>query len=69
MEKETMELISTLTEIKTKYNLLIDYLLSDAELSYNKEKLRLDDCSNIIKTLEPSKYAARLNELISKTDE
>lgn len=69
MEKETMELISTLTEIKTKYNLLIDYLLSDAILNYNGEKLRLDDCSNIIKTLEPSKYAARLNELISKTDE
>lgn len=69
MEKETMELISTLTEIKTKYNLLIDYLLSDADVSYNKDKLRINDCSNILKTLEPSKYAARLNELINETDE
>lgn len=66
MEKETMELISKLTEIKTKYNLLIDYLLNDAELSYNNKNLRLNDCTSIIKALEPNKYNAKFKEL---TDE
>ena len=69
MEKETMELISKLTEIKTKYNLLIDYLLNDAQLSYNNEKLRIDDCASIIKALEPSKYAAKFDELTNETVE
>lgn len=63
MEKETVELISKLTEIKTKYNLLIDYLLNDATLSYNELNLRINDCANMLKALEPSKYDAKFNEL------
>lgn len=69
MEKETMELISKLVEIKSKYEMLVNYLLNNAELNYYKNKLRFNDCEDVIKALEEEKYNAKFNELNVETSE
>lgn len=66
MEKETMELISKLAEIKTKYNMLVDYLINSADLNYNGSKLRFSDCEDVIYALEKEKYEEKLEVLRCK---
>ena len=63
MEKEMFEIIGKLTEVKTKYNVLIDYLINNSRLNYNKTSLTIDDFEDIIKALEPEKYDARFDIL------
>lgn len=63
MEKEMFETVGKLAEVKTKYNVLIDYLINNSTLNYNKTELRIDSCEDIIKALEPEKYDARLDIL------
>lgn len=63
MENVTMELVGQMMEVKTKYDVLINYLIDSARLNYNKTSLSIDDCSEIIKALEPEKYDARFDIL------
>lgn len=63
MEKEMFEIIGKLAEVKTKYNVLIDYLINNSRLNYNKTSLSIDGCEDIIKALEPEKYDARFDIL------
>lgn len=64
--KEQMELIIELLKVQTKYNVLINYMINNAELSYTKQQLRIDDCAKILKTLEPEKYDSKLDILINE---
>lgn len=58
-----VEFIGQMMEVKTKYNILIKYLLNNSTLNYSKTELRIDGCENIIKALEPEKYDARFDIL------
>lgn len=69
MENVTMELIGQMMEIKTKYDVLINYLINSARLNYNKTSLSIDDCSEIIQALEPKKYDARFDILQANENE
>lgn len=68
MEKEMMQLISELVEIKTKYNILIDYLIYNSTLNYNETEIRFDGVEKIFRTLEPEFYDDRLDALQSKKE-
>lgn len=61
-----IEVIGKLAEIKTKYNILIDYILENSRLSYNNTELNFDNVEKIIKALEPEKYDAKLDLLQAK---
>lgn len=71
MDKELMELINELSATKTKYKILVDYLINNTTLSYDKTELRTGDCSELLMSIEPSKYIARLDYLkeLNKTNE
>ena len=64
----TMELIGQMMEVKTKYNILIEYLLNNARLNYNETGLKIEDVEDIVKALEPEKYNKRYNILITKDE-
>lgn len=68
MDKEIVELINEFSKAKTRYDILVNYLINNAELSYSKDKLRIEDCSNIIKALEPEKYNNKLNMLLNEKE-
>lgn len=63
MDRELLKLVTDLIEIKAKYDILIDYLINNSTLNYNKTELRIDGCEDIIKALEPEKYDARFDIL------
>lgn len=63
MDKEVIEIINELSTIKTKYKILVDYLINNSDLSYDKEELRTEDCSDLLQSLEPEKYNVRLDYL------
>lgn len=71
MDKEVIEIINELSTIKTKYKLLVDYLINNSNLSYNNKELRTNDCSNLLQSLEHEKYNVRLDYLqeLNKTNE
>ena len=66
MDKELLKLVNDLVEIKTKYDVLIDYLINTSTLNYNETDLRVDDVQDILKALEPDKYNDRLEILKCK---
>lgn len=66
MDKELLKLVNDLVEMKTKYDVLIDYLINTATLNYNETDLRVDDVQDILKALEPDKYNDRLETLKCK---
>ena len=63
MENNTIEIIGKLSEIKTKYNILIDYLINNATLNYNKTGLNFSNVEEIVKALEFEKYDAKFDLL------
>ena len=71
MDKEVIEIINELSTIKTKYKILVDYLISNAYLNYDNTEIRTNDCSILLQSLEPEKYNARLDYLqeLKKTNE
>lgn len=66
MDKELLKLVNDLVETKTKYDVLIDYLINTATLNYSETDLRVDDAQDILKALEPGKYNDRLEILKCK---
>lgn len=66
MDKELLKLVNDLVEIKTKYDVLIDYLINATTLNYSETDLRVDDVQDILKALEPDKYNDRLEILKCK---
>lgn len=66
MDKELLKLVNDLVEVKTKYDVLIDYLINTATLNYSETDLRVDDAQDILKALEPDKYNDRLEILKCK---
>ena len=66
MDKELLKLVNDLVEIKTKYDVLIDYLINTSTLNYSETDLRFDDVQNILKALEPDEYNDRLEILKCK---
>lgn len=66
MDKELLKLVNDLVEMKTKYDVLIDYLINTSTLNYSETDLRVDDVQDILKALEPKKYEDRLEILKCK---
>lgn len=66
MDKELLKLVNDLVEMKTKYDVLIDYLINTATLNYSETDLRVNDVQDILKALEPDKYNDRLEILKCK---
>lgn len=63
MENNTIEIIGKLSEVKTKYNILIDYLINNATLNYSKTELNFSNVEEIVRALEFEKYDAKFDLL------
>lgn len=67
MDKELLRLINELVGIKTKYDVLVEYLLGNARLNYSKTSLSIDGCEDIVKAVEPKKFDEKY-DLLSIAD-
>jgi hypothetical protein len=62
----SVELIGILTDVRAKYNILINYLINNATLNYNKTELNFSGIEEIVKALEFEKYDAKFDKLKEK---
>lgn len=63
MDKELLKLVNDLVEVRTKYKALVDYMINTSRLSYDSKSLRVEDCGEILRSLEPEKFNDRLEIL------